>query len=84
MPAVRCHGADLGQPNEKSRVPRKLSLAGACRRVAAKFRRGDHRSSEDYLRYERSAYDSDLPRLMREESAGAQMRNLGNNGWGGA
>lgn len=62
---------------EKSRVPRKLSLAGAYRRVAAKFRRGDHRSSEDYLRYERNAYDSDLPRLMREESAGAQMRNLG-------
>ena len=69
---------------EKSRELRKLSLAGAYRRVAAKFRRGDHRSSEDYLCYERNADDSDLPRLMREESAGAQMRNLGNNGWGGA
>ena len=69
---------------EKSRVPRKLSLASAYRRVAGKFRRGDHRTSEDYLRHERNADDSDLPRLMREESAGAQMRNLGNNGWGGA
>ena len=69
---------------EKSRVPRKLSLAGAYRRVAAKFRRGDHRSSEDYLRYERNADDSDLPRLMRQEAAGEAMRNLGNNGWGGA
>ena len=69
---------------EKSQVPRKLSLASAYRRVAAKFRRGDHRSSEDYLRYERNTYDSDLPRLMREESAGEQMRNLGSNPWGGA
>lgn len=68
---------------EKSRVPHKLSLARAYRSVAAKFRRGDHRSSEDYLRYERNAYDSDLPRLMREEAAGEQMRNLGNNTWGG-
>ena len=37
-----------------------------------------------YLRYERNTNDSDLPRLMREESAGEQMRNLGNNPWGGA
>ena len=69
---------------KKSPVPYKLSLASAYRRVAAKFRRGDHRSSEDYLRYERNTYDSDLPRLMREESAGEQMRNLGSNPWGGA
>jgi hypothetical protein len=69
---------------KKSPVPHKLSLASAYRRVAAKFRRGDHRSSEDYLRYERNTYDSDLPRLMREESAGEQMRNLGSNPWGGA
>ncbi|MFY9670502.1 MAG: hypothetical protein WAK44_21330 [Trebonia sp.] len=62
---------------EKSRVPRKLGLAGAYRRVAAKFRRGDHRSSEDYLRYERNADDSDLPRLMRQEAAGEAMRNFG-------
>jgi hypothetical protein len=62
---------------EKSRELRKLSLAGAYRRVAAKFRRGDHRSSEDYLRYERNADDSDLPRLMRQEAAGEAMRNFG-------
>ena len=68
---------------EKSRVPRKLSLAVPTAR-GREVPPGDHRSSEDYLRYERNADDSDLPRLMREESAGAQMRNLGNNGWGGA
>ena len=65
---------------EKSRVPRKLSLASAYRRVTAKFRRGDHQPSEDYLRYERNAEDSGLSRLMREESAGVQMRNLGTGG----
>ena len=69
--------------NEKSRVPRKLSLASAYRRVAAKFRRGDHRSSEDYLRYERNAYDSDQARLMRQEAAGEAMRDLGSGTWGG-
>jgi len=68
---------------EKSRVPRKLSLASAYRRVAAKFRRGDHRPSEDYLRYERNAEDNGMARLMREESAGQQMRNLGSGTWGG-
>lgn len=66
---------------EKSRVPRKLSLASAYRRVAAKFRRGDHRPSEDYLRYERDVDDSEQARLMREERAGEQMRNFGT--WGG-
>jgi hypothetical protein len=65
---------------DKSRVPRKLSLAGACRRVAAKFRRGDHRPSEDYLRYERNAEDSGLGRLMREEAAGRAMRDFGAGG----
>lgn len=55
---------------EKSRVPHKLSLAGAYRRVAAKFRRGDHRPSEDYLCYERDADHSEEARFMREERAG--------------
>jgi hypothetical protein len=58
-------------------VPRKLSLASAYRRVAAKFRRGDHRPSEDYLRYERNAYDSDQARLMRQEGAGEAIRSFG-------
>jgi hypothetical protein len=62
---------------EKSRVPRKLSLASAYRRVAAKFRRDDHRPSEDYLRYERNADDSDQARLMRQEAAGEAMRSFG-------
>ena len=62
---------------EKSRVPHKLSLASAYRRVAAKFRRGDHRPSEDYLRYERDADHSEQARLMREESAGEAMRSFG-------
>jgi hypothetical protein len=62
---------------EKSRVPRKLSLASAYRRVAAKFRRDDHRPSEDYLRYERNADDSDQARLMRREAAGEAMRSFG-------
>jgi hypothetical protein len=65
---------------EKSQVPRKLSLASAYRRVAAKFRRGDHRPSEDYLRYERNAEDSGLGRLMREEAAGEAMRDFGAGG----
>jgi hypothetical protein len=65
---------------EKSRVPRKLSLAGAYRRVAAKFRRSDHRPSEDYLRYERNAEDSGQARLMREEAAGQAMRDFGAGG----
>jgi hypothetical protein len=68
---------------EKSRVPRKLSLARAYRSVAAKFRRGDHRPSEDYLRYERNTDDSDQARLMRQEAAGEAMRNLGSGTWGG-
>jgi hypothetical protein len=62
---------------EESRVPRKLSLASAWRRVAAMFRRGDHRPSEDYLRYERNAEDDGLGRLMREEAAGRAMRDFG-------
>ena len=62
---------------EKSRVPRKLSLASAYRSVAAKFRRDDHRPSEDYLRYERNANDSDQARLMRQEAAGEAMRSFG-------
>ena len=65
---------------EKSRVPRKLSLASAYRRVAAKFRRGDHRPSEDYLRYERNAEDNGMERLMREERAGQTMRDFGVGG----
>jgi hypothetical protein len=68
---------------EKSRVPRKLSLANACRRVAAKFRRGDHRPSEDYLRYKRNAEDSGQGRLMREEGAGQAMRDFGSGIQGG-
>jgi hypothetical protein len=68
---------------DKSRVPRKLSLASACRRVAAKFRRGDHRPSEDYLRYERNAEDSGQARLMREEAAGRAMRDFGSGTMGG-
>jgi len=68
---------------EKSRVPHKLSLASAYRRVAAKFRRDDHRPSEDYLRYERNADDSEQASLMRQERAGEQMRNLGSGTWGG-
>jgi len=68
---------------EKSRVPRKLSLASACRRVAAKFRRGDHRPSEDYLRYERNAEDSGQGRLMREEGGGQAMREFGSGIQGG-
>jgi hypothetical protein len=68
---------------DKSRVPRKLSLASAYRRVAAKFRRGDHRSSEDYLRYERNAEDDGQGRLMREEAAGLAMREFGSGIQGG-
>jgi hypothetical protein len=68
---------------EKSRVPRKLSLATAYRRVAAKFRRGDHRPSEDYLRHERNADDSEEARFMRQENAGVQMRSFGSGTWGG-
>jgi hypothetical protein len=62
---------------EESRMPRKLSLASAWRRVAAMFRRGDPRPSEDYLRYERNAEDDGLGRLMREEAAGRAMRDFG-------
>jgi hypothetical protein len=68
---------------EKSRVPHKLSLASAYRRVAAKFRRGDHRPSEDYLRYERTEDHSEEARFMREETAGEQMRNFGSGTSGG-
>ena len=68
---------------EESRVPRKLSLASAYRRLAAKFRRGDHRSSEDYLRYERNAEDDGLGRLTREEGAGLAMREFGSGIQGG-
>jgi hypothetical protein len=68
---------------DKSRVPRKLSLATAYRRVAAKFRRGDHRPSEDYLRYERNADDDGQERLMREERAGQAMRDFGSGTQGG-
>jgi hypothetical protein len=68
---------------EKSRVPRKLSLASAYRRVAAKFRRDDHRPSEDYLRYERNAEDDGMGRLMREEAAGRAMRDFGSGTQGG-
>ena len=68
---------------EKSRVPRKLSLARAYRSVAAKFRRGDHRPSEDYLRYERNTDDSDQARLMRQEGAGEAIRSSGSGSWGG-
>ena len=67
---------------EQSRVPRKLGLASAYRRVAAKFRRGDHRPSEDYLRYERNAEDNGMSRLMREEAAGEALRNFGTGGGG--
>jgi hypothetical protein len=68
---------------EKSRVPHKLSLASAYRRVAAKFRRGDHRPSEDYLRYERNEDHSEEATFMREEKAGEQMRNFGSGTSGG-
>jgi hypothetical protein len=68
---------------DKSQVPRKLSLASAYRRVAAKFRRGDHRPSEDYLRYERNAEDSGQARWMREEAAGRAMRDFGSGTMGG-
>jgi hypothetical protein len=68
---------------DKSQVPRKLSLASAYRRVAAKFRRGDHRPSGDYLRYERNAEDSGQARLMREEAAGRAMRDFGSGTMGG-
>jgi hypothetical protein len=67
----------------ESRVPRKLSLASAYRRVTAKFRRGDHRPSEDYLRYERNAEDDGQARLMREEAAGRAMRDFGSGIQGG-
>jgi hypothetical protein len=68
---------------DKSPAPRKLSLASAWRRVAAKFRRGDHRPSEDYLRYERNAEDDGMGRLMREEAAGRAMRDFGSGTQGG-
>ena len=67
---------------EKSRVPRKLSLASAYRRVAAKFRRDDHRPSEDYLRYQRDAEDNGLGRLMRDEAAEEALRKFGTGGGG--
>ena len=67
---------------EKSQMPRKLSLASAYRRVAARFRRGDHRPSEDYLRYQRNAEDNGMARLMREERAGQAMRDFGVGGGG--
>jgi hypothetical protein len=51
--------------------------------VAAKFRRGDHRPSEDYLRHERNADDSDQARLMRQEGAGQAIRSFGSGTWGG-
>ena len=67
---------------EKSQMPRKLSLASAYRRVAAKFRRGDHRPSEDYLRYQRDAEDNGLGRLMRDEAAEEALRKFGTGGGG--
>lgn len=68
---------------EKNRAPHKLSLASAYRRVAAKFRRGDHRPSEDYLRHERDAGPSEEARFRRQERAGEQMRDFGGGTWGG-
>jgi hypothetical protein len=51
---------------EKHRVPHKLSVASAYRRVAAKFRRrGDHRTTDDY---QRATDHSEQAPLRREEA----------------
>jgi hypothetical protein len=61
-------------------VPQKLSLARAFHRLAAKFRRGE--TSPDYQRWER-AQDNSTEALLREEGAGAALRELGGGGFGG-
>jgi hypothetical protein len=65
---------------EERPAQHKLSLARAFRRLAGKFRQGE--TSPDYQRWER-AQDNSTEALLREEGAGAALRELGGGGFGG-
>jgi hypothetical protein len=63
---------------EESRVPHKLSVARACRRVAAMFRRWSDppTMTDDYRRATADRNGSEQA-LQREELAGEALRDLG-------
>lgn len=68
---------------EKSRAPHKLSMVGAWKRLAAKFRRGGKppAMTEDYRRA--TEHNRSVQALQRQEYGNAALRAWGQSGQSG-